>query len=457
MKKTIYEEIQETFIDTTQEHAFYDNISRMLPQQEVAILQEAYRFSAEHLHTNISPSFQVADMLVKQGADTTTIASTLLIPTLRHQLAGIREIRERFGSDIAKTLAHFKQPEFNQQKTESPQQENIRQFLVSLSDNTRIPLIRLAFRLIDLECATETDMNNCQKMARETMDIYVPIAGRMGLGHLRNRLEDVCFRILDPKTYNSLKNRISPIRTEDENCLRLLIEGTKQILEKSKIKHKIQGRTKSIYSIHKKMVRLGVDLDAIMDRIGLRIIVNSVPDCYRVLGLLHTHFKPIPSAFDDYIGLPKKNGYQSLHTCVYPVRDISHKSIEFQVRTDLMHMEAEYGIAAHWRYKSDSDIAVNEEKHAVWMKNLVNHENDSVTSEEFIERLNQQVFHDRIVIFGNAGRMVWLPETATVSDYLKEIGVNMNNSIKIRINGNIVDLYHNLNDGDSIELLAITS
>jgi len=180
--------------------------------------------------------------------------------------------------------------------------------------------------------------------------------------------------------------------------------------------------------------------------------VNSVPECYTVLGFLHSHFKPIPGTFDDYIGLPKDNGYQSLHTCVYPVREISHKPIEIQIRTELMHMEAEHGAAAHWRYKSEADVKKHDYQRLQWIEGLAHQHEKAVSNEAFVELLHRQVFSEHMVIFGNGGRIVRLADNATVGDYLDIMNIHIPKGGLIKVNGVVADINQPLKDGDSVEI-----
>jgi GTP pyrophosphokinase len=189
-----------------------------------------------------------------------------------------------------------------------------------------------------------------------------------------------------------------------------------------------------------------------MDRVGLRIVVASVPECYAVLGLLHTHFKPIPGTFDDYIGLPKDNGYQSLHTTVYPVREISHKPIELQVRTELMHKEAEHGKAAHWRYKDGIEAQEKNDKMR-WMQGLLQQHQQADSTAEFLATLQRQVYQDRLVVFGQGGRIIRLPDNATVQDYMKKSNARISQGSLVKVNGKAADLDRPLRDGDSIEII----
>jgi GTP pyrophosphokinase len=243
------------------------------------------------------------------------------------------------------------------------------------------------------------------------------------------------------------------MRCEDEKCLPILLAGVQRLLEKNGIQARIEGRMKSLQGIRRKMARTGKALDQIMDRVGLRIIVTSVPECYRVLGLLHAHFKPVSGTFDDYIGHPKKNGYQSLHTCVYPVREISHKPIEFQVRTELMHREAEHGTAAHWRYKNEMESPKKAIADGQWVQGPLTPEPPARCAEPFVDLLHRHVFDDHLVVFGNGGRIQRLPEKATVRDYLAKLDMPPPDSPVVKVNGEVAELDRCLRDGDSIDIV----
>jgi len=307
----------------------------------------------------------------------------------------------------------------------------------------------VAARLSTLERA-QSPAASLVPLARETMELYVPLAGRLGMGVMRARLEDICFRILEPHAYQELAEAISPIRQEDEGCLLLLVDGTKRLLEMNRITASVQGRTKGLYSLSRKMRAQGLSLEAITDKIGLRIIVSSVPECYAALGLLHTHHQPIPNRFRDYIGLPKDNGYQSLHTCVYPVREISRKQVEFQIRTNAMHMQAEFGVAAHWLYKSRQEAALEHHRHLTWVRGLYREHEGSVDRASFLRRLEEMVYRNEMIVFGDLGQQVRLPAGATVTDFLRGIGHDSGGDIEARINGKPASRRTSLRDGDTV-------
>ncbi len=289
----------------------------------------------------------------------------------------------------------------------------------------------------------------------DILDFLLPVNNNLNLGKAYRSIEDAAFHILQPKVYEELEHQVAPIQAEDTECLKILQKAARGLLQRNNIKGSVQGRIKSLYSLHCKMARKGVSLETIMDRVALRIIVSSVPECYQVLGLLHAHFQPVPGTFMDYIGQPKENGYQSLHTCVYPFRDISHKNIEFQIRTELMHTEAEYGDAAHWKYKegTGSIITGNQVKRA-GQEAQNQQQQEPIGTAAFIKLLCQQMAADHIVIFGTSGHKVWLPENATVEHYLKKTNSTLSPPPLIKVNNRTVALGHILKDADTIEVIA---
>lgn len=440
-------------LELTRDCLFFKKAKDAFGPADVNLLLRAYAFARRKLKHNIASILKVAELLLGQGADSITLASALLAPTICRAHAGIHEIRLSFGEPIASILTEFKTPVSRRTDNELHWRSDIYSLLSSLAGDPRKVVLRLAFRLIELESSLETLSDEVYQVARETLDLYVPLASRFGLGDLRKRLEDVSFRILDPSTYEELRRRVDPIRAEDDKCLNLIMEGVTRLLKRKGIKGVVQGRTKSLYSIHCKMTRLKTDLHRIMDRIGIRIIVCTVPECYGVLGLLHSHYRPIPGTFDDYIGLPKDNGYQSLHTCVYPIRHVSHKPVEFQIRTELMHMEAEYGVAAHWRYKNSEATARDGQRQSQWLKSLIDQYKASENVGSFIASLHRQVCEDHLTVFGNAGQIVRLPQNATVKDYVKRFNSELRSHLLVKVNGGIASLDHRLQDGDTVEII----
>jgi GTP pyrophosphokinase len=441
-------------LELADDRLFIEKIQRQFQSTDADQLIRAYQLYEQRAGGPDSHALQAAELLLGQGADAATLACALIAPLYWRGLTSAAEVQECLGPRVAHLIRDLVPPFPLRAGTTAYQRESIHSLLVSISGDPRKALLLITFRLLALENAHDPGQAETRRLAQETRDFYLPIANRLSLGELCRRLEDICFWILNPSGYEQLKLHITPIHTEDNKCLDLLLVGMQRLLESNSIQGRIQGRTKSLYSIHCKAVRRGMSLHEIMDRIGLRVIVASVPECYAVLGLLHTHFKPIPGTFDDYIGLPKNNGYQSLHTCVYPVRDVSHKPIEFQVRTELMHAEAEYGTAAHWRYKTQDQIQEKDNQDARWIKELVHQHDRAHTTDDFIERLHQQVFQGHLVVFGKGGRINRLPEGSTVQDYLNKSQSNCVQPITVKVNGKEVDFNYRLKDGDSLEVVT---
>jgi len=433
---------------------FVEKINQTFTAAEAGLVGRAHAFFIEKKCVDDSAGYHAANLLFEQEADAVAIAASLLAPLLWQKLASLDEIREHSGPTVAATLENLHPPFTSHDDGRPYRHKEIQEILGAIGGTPRKALLFISFRLLALKRAMPPRSASVRNLAQETLDLLVPIANRLSMGDLRRRLEDACFRILDPDKYAYLKERVAPIQAEDDKYLRILLDGVQRLLGNNGIAGRVQGRTKSLYSIQRKMTRTGRSLKEIMDRVGLRVIVASVPECYAVLGLLHAHFKPIPGTFDDYIGLPKDNGYQSLHTCVYPIREISHKPIEFQVRTELMHLEAEHGTAAHWRYKSEAEAADRDRQRVQWMRGLVHQHAEAPSSEAFVELLHRQVFQDHLVVFGNGGRIVRLAEKATVRDYLTIANIEAPQGAEVKVNGRAAAPDHPLRDGDSVEVLT---
>lgn len=440
-------------LELAHDSPFIERIESTFTAEDTWLLRRTRSFLRRKNSTRHSLSSRAADLLLKQDADAVTIASAMLAPLLWHGLADPEEIREQFGFEVATVLENLQTSDASDINELSYRQKDLQGIFSSMGEAPRSAVLIVSFRLLALEDLCERQDRHIRHMARETLHVHVPLADRLSLGEIRRQLEDTCFRILDPKEYERLKREVAPIQADDDRCLQIIVAGVRRLLDNNGIRGRLQGRTKSLHSIRRKMNRTGRTLSDIMDRIGLRVLVDSVPECYAVLGLLHTHFKPIPGTFDDYIGLPKDNGYQSLHTCVYPVREISQKPIEFQVRTELMHKEAEHGAAAHWRYKSSMEYEREVRNQVQWAGGLSRRYHELNSDEAFIDLLHRQVFTNHLVVFGNGGRITRLDEKATVQDYLKTSNIEVSPDTLVKVNGKIAALDRPLRDGDSVEVI----
>jgi (p)ppGpp synthase/HD superfamily hydrolase len=443
-------------IESARERAFMKKIRHKFKAPEIELLMKAYAFLKRTGAGPESSPFKTAELILEHGADAPSVAAVLLVQALWDGRTKIDEIRKEFGGAVATNLGDFRFPFVLRTDTELHRRTDIHALLGALAKTPRKALLLIAFRLIEVQNAFNFNQANSRRLAQETIDFYVPITNLLSLGGLRRRLEDACFHILEPAEYEALRHRVAPIQAEDDKCLEILTKGVRRLLNKNGLTAEIQGRTKSLHAIRRKMIRTGKSLNEIMDRVGIRIIVASVPECYSVLGLLHTHFKPIPGTFDDYIGLPKDNGYQSLHTCVYPMREISHKPIEFQVRTKLMHKEAEHGAAAHWLYKNQMQPMKKDPSKKQRIQGLLHQHRHATSPDAFLELLHRQVYADHLVVFGKGGRISRLPDMATVHDYLNRFNIDVGPATLVRVNGKVVDTDRPLRDGDSIEIVQNT-
>ena len=438
----------------TNQENFRQRVRQSFTGAAANLVLRAYDCAGERFGTGLAERVRVADILLRQRADHIVVTAALLASLRRHGCIEASEIRSLFGEVPAGLVEKVFSEKVLRTDTEVHRKEDVRLFLESISDDIRTLILQIGLRLAELEKIAGQDGNDHRNIARETLELYVPLTGRMGMGGLRTQLEDVCFRILEPAIYEELAQNVEPIRAEDNVCLELLKVGVKRLLRRNGVKGTVYGRAKGLYSIHRKMNRLGCSLEEIMDKIGLRIIVSSVEKCYAVLGLLHTHFRPVPGTFDDYIGLPKENGYQSLHTCVYPVPDISHKPVEFQIRTEAMHWEAEFGVAAHWLYKSGEETKVSSDRQLQWLRGLLSHHERSASHAEFIEHLHRQVFDDRLVVFDAAGQPIRLPAGTTVRNFAGQFSRSNGLESIVRVNGVVRPSDYPLRDGDTVELIV---
>jgi GTP pyrophosphokinase len=426
---------------------FISRIEGAFAGPQASIVLKALALGTKHGYAPTEENLQIFELVAAQNADHVVVASLLLAPLRRGGMLSYDTIRSQLGEEIADLVESVYAQELMRTDTEAHRREDLRDLLESFSHDLRSSVLQVATRFVQLEQAPAEEI---VPLAQETMDVYVPLAGRLGMGAMRARLEDVCFSVLEPEAYGALKKAVLSIRKEDDACLELLIDGTGKLLERNGIHANIHGRTKGLYSLARKMKQWGLTLEAITDKIGLRIIVSSVPECYAVLGLLHTHYRPIPNRFKDYIGLPKDNGYQSLHTCVYPVREISHKQVEFQIRTEAMHMEAEFGVAAHWLYKNRGDAADENQRQLTWVRGLTREHEGSIDHGAFLERLEEMVYRNEIVVFGDKGERVRLPVGATVSDFLRGLGLSVDRDAIVKVNGAPASLITPLKDGDTV-------
>lgn len=382
--------------------------------------------------------------------DTDTICSGLLHDVIEDTKYTHEDLKNIFGDNIADIVEGVtKIKNLNYKKQDEAQAENIRKMVLAMSNDIRVVIVKLADRLHNLRTLEYMTDEKRYRIARETLDIYAPLAHRLGISKIKWELEDLCLRHLEPEAYYDLVEKVNKKRKERENDIKKIIDKLSEKLTEAGIKFSIEGRPKSFYSIYKKMKDQNKSFDSIYDLTAVRIIVDTINDCYAALGVVHASWKPVPGRFKDYIAMPKPNMYQSLHTTV-----ISNEGeiFEVQIRTWEMHKTSEYGIAAHWMYKvNGSKTAIS--SNLKWLQQLMEWQADMADPKEFIDTLKMDFFNDEVFVLTPRGDVVDLPQGSTPVDFAYRVHTDIGNrTIGAKINGKIVPLNYELQNGDIVEI-----
>jgi GTP pyrophosphokinase len=392
----------------------------------------------------------VADILADLEMDRATIAAALLHDVVEDTVVTSEEVADRFGTEIAALVDGVtKLTRIPYQSKEDAQVENLRKMFLAMAKDIRVIIIKLADRLHNMRTLASLPPPKQQSIAKETVEIYAPIAHRLGIWRMKWDLEDLALRYLDPESYRDIAERVAKKRTEREDTVERVIAELISQFEKAGVKAEVTGRPKHFYSIHKKMVK-GRDFSTIYDLTAVRVIVDTVKDCYGALGVVHSLWKPLPGRFKDYIAMPKPNMYQSLHTTVVgPGGD----PLEVQIRTLEMHRTSEYGIAAHWRYKEGSRTD-NFEQKLTWLRSLLEWQNDMRDSRMFMENLKLDLFENQVFVFSPKGDVYSMTSGSTPLDFAYQVHTNVgNHCVGAKVNGKIVPLDYQLRNGDIAEIL----
>jgi guanosine-3',5'-bis(diphosphate) 3'-pyrophosphohydrolase len=441
-----------------------DNIKIHNPNCDIEFIKKVYRF-AESAHKGqvresgepyISHPAAVASILVEMGLDTATIAAALLHDVIEDTDRTYDDIKQEFGEEIANLVDGVTKLGRIEYKTkEEEQADNIRKMFLAMAKDIRVIILKLADRLHNMRTLKYLPLERQKSMAKETLEIYAPLAHRLGISKIKWELEDLSLRYLYPEEYYSLVEKVAQKRTEREKIIEQIIITLRDKLSSSNIKAQIDGRPKHFYSIYKKMVYKNKTFEQIFDLLAVRVIVDTVRDCYAVLGIVHTMWKPIPGRFKDYIAMPKPNMYQSLHSTVIGP---GGQPFEIQIRTWEMHATAEYGIAAHWKYKEGIKGEDSFDKKLKWIREVLEWQKDTKDANEFVKGLKMDLFSDEVFVFTPKGAVIDLPVESTPIDFAYRIHTDIGNRcIGAKVNGKMVPLDYKLKTGEIVEILTTSS
>ena len=443
----------------TSVHDLIEQVQRYNPGAQVDVIRKAYDFSARahegQVRRSGEPYLQhplaVAEVLATLKLDVPAIVAGLLHDTVEDTVCTQAQIEEAFGKDVARLVdgvtkigqIHFK-------SYEEKQAENFRKMLISMADDIRVILIKLADRLHNMRTLEHLSPAHQQKVAQETLEIYAPLANRLGIGWMKSELEDLCFKAMKPDVYAALAERVQKKIEEREQYIQEVSELVRAKLAEHGLTGELVGRSKHLYSIYQKMERQGVPFDEVYDITAIRVITDTQMNCYAIMGLIHSLWRPVPGRFKDYIGVPKSNHYQSLHTTVAGPKG---EHVEFQIRTQEMHRVAVEGIAAHWTYKEQGEIDEAEKRVFKWLRQLLESHQDLTDNRQFMESVKLDLYSDVVYVFTPKGAVKELVKGSTPIDFAyaihTEIGDHCNGA---KVNGKMVPLKYQFRSGDTIEV-----
>lgn len=440
-----------------------DEIENYQPDANLGMIHDAYTL-ARSAHDGqkrasgeeyIIHPLNVAKILTDMRLDDATISASLLHDVVEDTIYTIEEMQEQFGDEVAKLIDGVtKLGKIKYKSREDQQTENYRKLFLAMAKDIRVVLIKLADRLHNMRTLKYMPEDKQKRIAQETLEIYAPLANRLGISNIKWELEDLCLRFLEPESYYSLVENVKQKRRERQEFIDSAIVILQNKLGEVGMDVEIRGRAKHFYSIYKKMKRDHKDISEIYDLSAVRVLVDTVKDCYGVLGIIHTIWKPMPGRFKDYIAMPKSNGYQSLHTTVmnngYP--------LEIQIRTFAMHQISEYGVAAHWKYKeSGKSVGAGDDfdQKMSWLRQLVNLQQELSDPKEYVEALKVDVFADEVFVFTPQGDVIALPNGSIPLDFAYHIHTEVgNHCVGAKVNGKLVPLEYKLKNGDIVSIIT---
>ncbi len=409
-------------------------------------------------------SLAVADILANIGMDYETVAAALLHDVVEDSDISLDNLHKQFGASIANLvdgvtkmllIQSFKglDESSKKEKKERVQAESLRKMLLAMVEDVRVVLIKLADRAHNMRTLSVFSESKQRRIASETLEIYAPLANRLGMWHLKWELEDLSFRYLEPELYKKIAKMLDERRVDRERYINDFVQTLQTELTHVHVNAEITGRPKHIYSIYRKMQRKGIDYHQVYDTRGVRVLVDTIPECYTALGVAHSFWRHIPGEFDDYIATPKQNNYQSIHTAVFGSEG---KVVEVQIRTHQMHQDNELGVASHWRYKEGTDYDAGFERKISWLRQLLDWKEEVADANEFVDQLKSDAFEDRIYVFTPKGNVVDLVDGATPLDFAYHIHTDVGHRCRgAKVNGHMVPLTYRLKTGEQIEVLTV--
>ena len=432
------------------------------PEADLELLRRAYVFSALEHKGQVRHSgepylvhpLEVADFLADMKLDVVAVAAGLLHDVVEDTLTTPERIAELFGPEIAHVVEGVtKIGAIPFSSSEERQAENFRKMLLAMVDDIRVVLVKLADRLHNMRTLHHLPEERRTKIAQETLDIYAPIANRLGMSKVKNELEELSFRYIEPKAYEALRSKVEGKRKHAEGVIEELTKTIRAKLEEAQVPViSLDGRIKRLYSIHLKLKRQKIDLERVYDFVALRVTTQSVKDCYAALGIIHQTWSPVPGRIKDFIAMPRPNGYQSLHTSVISEHGFP---FEVQIRTEEMHRHAEEGIAAHWKYKEGRVGDHTDERYFQWMRQLLEVQQEVRDPQEFMRNLKIDLYREEVYIFTPKGEVKSLPRGATAVDFAYSVHTDVGNQCAgARINGKMVPLRTRLQNGDIVSIIT---
>lgn len=448
----------ETVVDIEQ---LLNRVRSYQPDADLGLVRKAYEFSAKahegQVRLSGEPYVQhpvaVAGVLTSLKTDVTAVVAGLLHDTLEDTVTTTEELEREFGKDVVHLVDGVtKIGKIAFRNYEEKQAENFRKMVLSMADDIRVVIIKLADRLHNMRTLEHLSEKKRQEIAEETLEIYAPLANRIGIGWIKNELEDLCLKHLKPDVYEMLRVRVAKRDEDRQQYIQEVTELVKRAMAEAGLPGTVYGRPKHLYGVYQKMNKQSISFEEVYDLTALRIITDSKMNCYAMLGVIHSLWRPIPGRFKDYIAIPKSNLYQSLHTTVVGPKG---EHVEFQIRSEEMHRVAEFGIAAHWKYKEQGRVDDKDSKAFGWLRQFIEWNQDLPDNRQFMDSVRLELFHDVVYIFTPKGTVKELPKGSTPVDFAYAIHTEVgDHCVGAKVNGKILPLKHQMVSGDTVEILT---